>query len=1633
MTTASSPASTGPAGPLFEAQVGAHYLLSLLIGLEPRGLPGARIERVKFQRAAEGHPLDDIVIHACDVDGRSAVLEIQVKRSLRFTLANREFRKVVAQIARASQKPEFLETRHHELGIAVERAHLGIQGSYREVLEWARQLGSAEAFMARIKRPHSANKDMRNFIGAFRAHLEHSGVPHDDEMVWQLLSRLHILQFDFTAQDSAYETWSREQATRALHPDDERKAGALWQCLVALATRIAASGGDRDRARLIRDVRAAGFRLAGDRRYEPTRRALAENARHALVDISDRVGTVRLMRARHMAAIRLALDKGRYVEIRGDPGVGKSGLLKRLAEEISRQSHIIVLSPDRVTPGGWTAMRTALGFDGTARELLVDMAAGGGATLFIDGLGSFRDDEPLTVSDLVQEAADIPGFSVVVTARTGYGGEDEEAEWLPTGALDRLGRAPPVIVGELDADEVSELRDAAPELVPLLADAHPAKDIARNLFRLERLARQADAERRFRTEIDMAEDWWRTADGKEEGRRDRARLLRTLARQATASETLNAEVHPAIAIDALVKKGTLRDLVGDKVAFRHDVLRDWAVANLLFEEPGITGSLLLDRPASARLVRGLELAARMQLERGTDDGDWHSLLGRVSRDGAHGSWRRAVLLAVVRSEMGIDLLDRTADLLLADDAHLLIELIRTVKAVESRPLLEHLVRIVAPIPEAPVDLYVPSDPSWNRLVLWLLALGDKLPEAATADVAAFFTASYTGVLSQDKVGPLVAHWFYSRLEGIETHRSDPLASELRLGFLAVSHCAPSLTARYLRSLMKCHWHDEAVQTVMRLSSVVAQGAPQELANLTLAILIPSEADGSRPSSSHLPPSVPVDLEREPFGSNDFAFVPASPDQGPFLALLEQAPEIGLKLIHQLVDHAISFGSRGPVRDKDSFIIHFADSERIFSRRETYRWSRETGNGASCIQAALMALEAWAHRRVENHEEVEAVLTDVLPPGGGPAAYLLVVVDILLSHWPKSGNAAVPFLACPELLCLDLERMVADGLLQEIHDTSGSSSLKERPSKQFCLFSLLKNNAISGLPELRIEIAGLLQQSIERLGPYSDHAGRLDPAFMGVHALNLVNPANWRTDTSNLGSDSKPIYIPPLEEAEHLARLSASTPPSLADQDMQFAVRTAVLHPNRSSPEFVSEAVDWARRPVPTTDHDARDNADLRNLAIIATAVIVVRDGSEEVRTRHLEWARGLFVEALTAETGGRVVPGTNFQFNPIAMAFMGMVLIFRSGVEPTDVGAVLEAACRADLLAAPGFHAAAVMVADIDERLPRALLRTAFASCIRSRREYFADHRAVDVVTRLRSVVDRELGWLFGEDDEPEWPKFPIAPPVYLLDVHVPGRQGAFTAEFQNGVHSDSQEELYDTSAARWLTSASSLFDVKAHPWLRGLAEAYSEWTAMVNGSGLDRHDEVRQMPSEWNAAYYRLVAHCVPGLAVESIDRLALNPIRALPDEAFFDASSRFLRSLDRVYFEHGNLTEPEAVRIRAVLAERLVESQGWKWRDRDPSASIEVHMGSAVAAFFFNNWDRIPPSSCYMLAPGIPRTDPFLPVLERLIAKGPNGFVAGLALDLVEVSPRPEHLPFMFAASDAWLTAHGRESGMAMAGPVG
>ena len=214
---------------------------------------------------------------------------------------------VVGQIVEASRRPDFWTSRY-ELAIATARTSRKIDGSYQDVLTWARQLSDATTFTARINRPGSANEEMRTFVRTFKSHLRDAGSTDDDETVWGLLRKLQILVFDFTAQGSASEDLAKERAARALHPDDTLQAVNLWTSLVELALQVAASGGDRTRERLIEELRQQSFRLAGDRRHSSARAALAEASRNALADINDRVDDVRLTRHERVLAVHVALD-----------------------------------------------------------------------------------------------------------------------------------------------------------------------------------------------------------------------------------------------------------------------------------------------------------------------------------------------------------------------------------------------------------------------------------------------------------------------------------------------------------------------------------------------------------------------------------------------------------------------------------------------------------------------------------------------------------------------------------------------------------------------------------------------------------------------------------------------------------------------------------------------------------------------------------------------------------------------------------------------------------------------------------------------------------------------------------------------------------------------------------------------------------------------------------------------------------------------------------------------------------------------------------------------------------------------------------------------------------------------------
>ncbi len=1619
-----SPSSTGPAGAHFEGQVGAHYLLTMLAGAEPRGFPGMSIERVEFQRAGEQKPLDDVVVVGVQGTGEPAELEVQVKRTITFAPRDSVFESVVQQLAKAYQTLD-LSNERHQFAVATAHTSFKITGPYRDVLQWAREIGSASLFVERINRKGVGNDHMRTFVETVRRHLEHAGSTNDDDTVWQILRRFQILTFDYSSAGSQSLNLALERAGRVLAAPDRSRANAFWSVLTETAIRSAAAGGDLNRTKLQDEVtRTHGFRLCGLPVYSAPRQALGDAAKLAAADLRPRIAGITLARSAQLDRIRDALDQGRYVEIRGDPGVGKSGLLGMILDQVLAECRAIVLTPDRTLPGGWLALKSALRIEGTADAFLTDLASDGGAVLFIDSLDSFQDrDKQATVVDLVRAAATVPAIQIIATARTDFAKDDPH--WLPSDVLAQLRRAPTVVIDELGPEEVEELKAAAPALRALLGDNHPARAVARNLFRLSRLLEVEGPTEQLRSEVDLLDRWYNTADGPEPSRRERARLLADLADAMLAGKD-HLETRSS-AVESLIKSGTLRELRRDQIVFRHDVLRDWSVAARLHEVPDKLDQLPLDRTAPASLARGVELGARFALERSADGASWLDYLDGVSRQGSHPSWRRWSLLAILRSERHSRLLDQASAVLMQNEGALLQELIRTTLAVESRNLVEMLAEHGAKIEGFPADFYAPANSSWVRLTAWLLQNRANLPRGAIRDVIELFQNLFVSTFSAAPIAPQMALAVADWLDEIEDVQDGyrlavdklkfardiyyydfvKLKAVVRQAFLLMAASVPDRAQGYLRRLLRREG-DRTIGEIMKFRGTLAQAAPAELTELTLAGLLPKGP--KRRWSLAL---------NEVFNDLDSDFLPTSPAQGPFLDLLCASPEHGLDLLRRLVDHAVAVKSGGLDPDDNGLTLALPTGPRFFAWTQSYFWSR-SADGCYAIESGLRALEAWAHERIESGDPPEQVIGDVLGPAGSPAAFLLVVVDILISHWPKTGAAVIPFLGSPELLSLDRDRLLHDQMPEidllglgaigpsEPTGRARNADLQRRLSRRWALEALLASFAVDETAD-RGTLQAILGEASTRLGPPQPQDTFAEPRFMARHALNLIDPGNWQETEHGLA------YVSPPVELQHLERLQAQRITAEQEMGVQAYIRAVLENPGRASPPMLEQAVDYAKRATTNTTLESARHLWIN--AIVPAAMLVARDGTDALLHEHEDWVRQVFAQACASTETSRISYSRDgIQFNEVAIAALGIVHLWRRHLRDGDRRTLFELASRDDPCAAQGFGAGLSVLRDTNCRLVPALLRCALVAQIQPKHlRNDPDERRATNQARHRFAVSKaiesELAWLRGAGPQPAWPSLPPRMISVRRGLRL-GDVGHAAPERAERPHA----EFRFQSAALWAQQLTRGFTAPDLSWMDDFVKVYADWTVEANGGRLGPDAEIDSLIDDWNSAFLPLLASSItrmpPEEAVCHVSRLA-----AVPDISFFEIARELVRAIDWVHFNGLGLKQDLALRLRVLLVDRMIQSSGWRSERDRSSLQIEIRIGPAIAALFFNHHSIVNPSYCYLTEKGIDHVGPFLPQLLRLIDDGPVPFTAILTMNLVEVAPRAAHAAFLLASALTWL----------------
>lgn len=862
-----SPELAGGEGFTFEGDAVAFYLIALLAEAYAPGIDDRIVVRVSVQQRDFGEPLDDVIVDFEDDKKNPARLSLQVKRTLTISKAetNKDFRDIIRDSWATLKKPDF---RIHidRYGAVVGTITPTKERALKTLCDWARESLTAHHFDARFAKNGSASEDIKTVKNDVVALLEEAkGTPSTSENVHQFLAHFVLIQFDFLREGTTDQPDAINRIRDCLAPDDAGKAPVVWSKIVQLARASAGKSGQFDRARLVRSISPVA-RLRGATSLRLDLDKLTELAKSYTNLIPDDVGGTKLDRTSLLENLDAKLIAALVVQVRGQPGSGKSVLVRRAVQRALECGPVLFLKAEQLEGTSWISYATAHGLSGAPLDqLLVEIGAVGTPILFIDAIDRIEKEYQPVILDVIHAIVESPlldNWHVVVSLRNS--GIEVLRNWLGH-VLDVL-KVETLEVGQLSDEEAEILAKAKPHLRPLLFGSSQVKEIVRRPFFTKVLNQSYVADSNTPTfapqsELDLIENWWRRGGYNETGQNaiERQRELLALAsvRARNLSQPIRLSQLPSAAhINDLRADGILQNArEGISVRFAHDIFFEWAFFYVLADHGDQWVNEIKacgEPPAVARVV---ELASQWEYTQGKD---WQTYLAQTEGSDLRSQWLRAWLVGPLGTARFANDEEQFAMTVFADDFRLFRKVLVWFQAEKTSPNANILAGTLPPDQRQQFAYLLgwPSDfAAWRRLIGFILRHISDLPQRLYPEIVAIFEVWQNALadLRNPTSRALLqqcAIWLSSIGADNTADMPDENAADWKkvadLGtfrkslvqiFLSSSRSEPTFASDYLqRVITSKHIHDDAFRDIIAYSPVLAQSLPQSIVELSLAFL-----------------------------------------------------------------------------------------------------------------------------------------------------------------------------------------------------------------------------------------------------------------------------------------------------------------------------------------------------------------------------------------------------------------------------------------------------------------------------------------------------------------------------------------------------------------------------------------------------------------------------------------------------------------------------------------------------------------------------------------------------------------------------------------------------------------------------
>lgn len=1005
--------------------MGAMFLALLLTRGIPAVFLNCQVEEVSFQTRHRGWETDDLLV-ACSSGNGSRKMALQIKLSFTVGKSN-ECKKTFRGFWKDFKAPDRFNPDKDALVLATLYRTKNLDG-LASLLDCARSSPGVDDFMDRLEKPGFISEKARECHQAIRSIVKNgeSSDSIDDGEFWRFLRAIRVLFLDFTADASQQEaTVTQWLAQSSGDPNAVDAARATWYELVAFAA---------DAASCAKTVPYPGLPDGMRERYKaipvPALQALTDHSATILNGIHSTIGeATTLPRTEITTETAMALGD-RVVALTGPAGSGKSALAKAVIERHSgnhlclsfRATEFAGSHIDSVLLGAVSGERFRL-FVGAQERVLIH----------VDGLerlleSSVRD----AFNDLISTVERCPSVSLLLTCRDNEIGNAVVAFFDRSRLTCHTVKVPP-----LSAEEVGQVGKEIPDLKAPLARPELAQ-IMSTPYVLNMAARMDWSHRRDVPSSMRAfrKKWWSEVVRNDGVTADRlpSRRERTLVQLAVRRAR---ELRPLVpidemdeeALDKLRKEGIVVVEDGELAAPAHDVIEDWAVISWLesraTRHEWEVSPMAVDIGTSPAIRRGFREWLKERLD--TDaEGAERFVLAAHDDDSLPWRFRDDVLISVLLSGSVRDFVSRQKDRILADDARLLVRMMRLTRVACTRApgppdgQPRHEPMLLEPAGEAwPVLLEV-IDGSLGCLlsghyqhILDLLKCWARRHQSPTMPEGAVPAVRVAYRLLQMNYAP---HDDISRI--FEIIAGVPRADSGR--FLSLVERASSKSER--RNIDLCKFRDILMGW---LGFPACRDFPKEMAGFVRASCIPegADADGVWTYAESFSPEFKFGLY--PHASSDYTHFSAF--RGPFWPLLRFHPDVGIRLVLDLVNHA---GDRYGTKGTDAAtrivvsvpghigVIQWAD-DRLW---QAYRGSSEVPHVIAC---ALMALEHWLLKMCEHGYDVGPRLLEILRESRNVMT-TGVVASVCSAHPDLCGAVPQALLKSKDCVSLDQSRVENEG-------------------------------------------------------------------------------------------------------------------------------------------------------------------------------------------------------------------------------------------------------------------------------------------------------------------------------------------------------------------------------------------------------------------------------------------------------------------------------------------------------------------------------------------------------------------------------------------------------------------------------